>query len=132
MLAAEVHALVLAFDMAYVIQDMLHEILGRKIEIDAYVDSKTLFDVVAKDGNTSEKRLQIDIYALRESYDKGELSRLNWIPGNINPADGLTKTILNDKNPLWTLINTNKLKLEAQGWVTTSTRLTHKPESLEC
>lgn len=74
-MAAEVQGLVLGFDYAFVIRQLLFEILGRKICLEAFVDSKTLFNVVGKDGATTDRRIQIDIYALRESYAKGELSR---------------------------------------------------------
>lgn len=58
-MARELHELVLGFDHAFAIFDLLAKILGRKIEIEALVDSKTVFDVVAKNGRTQEKRLQI-------------------------------------------------------------------------
>ena len=128
-LAAEVHGLVLAFDHSFIIQDMIKEILGRTLDVEAYVDSKTLFDVVAKNSNTTEKRLQIDIFALKESYAKGELRKLTWIPGNNNPADALTKPILTATSPLWRLMKDNKLDTEALGWANS---VTHKPQSLEC
>lgn len=60
---------------------MTTDVLGRYLKIESYADSKTLFDVIEKDSGTTEKRLQIDIFSLRESYAKGELARLNWIPG---------------------------------------------------
>lgn len=88
-MASEIHALVLGFDHAYVIRDMVAEILQRYIQLKAFVDSKTVFDVLAKQGKTCEKLLQIDIHALRESYDRGELTRVCWIPGATNPADAL-------------------------------------------
>lgn len=64
-LAAEVYGLVLEFDHDYIIRSMLEEILGKPVPIDAYVHSKTLFDVVVKDCGMCKKHLQIDIYALR-------------------------------------------------------------------
>lgn len=56
-MAAEVHGLVLSFDYAYILRDLVSEIIGGKVTIEAFVDSKTLFNVVAKDGATSERRL---------------------------------------------------------------------------
>ena len=70
-MAAKVHALVLGFDYAYVIREAVEEPLGRRVEIEAYVDSRTLFNVIAKDSPTAERRFQIDVLALRESYQKG-------------------------------------------------------------
>ena len=129
-LAAELHAFVLAFDYAYVLKDMITEIIGRELDLIAYIDSKTLFDVVAKDSNTTEKRLQIDIHALRENYSNKELKSLNWIPGIMNPANSLTKAVYGSNNPLWDLMMTNKLVIQPIGW---AERAIHtNPKSLEC
>lgn len=36
--------------------------MGDNIPIEAFLDRKTMFDIISKDGNTSERRLQIYIY----------------------------------------------------------------------
>lgn len=120
-LAAEIHALVLAYDHAYVIRHTLIEILGRNVKLEAYVDSRSVFDVIAKDGNTTEKRLQIDIYALRQSYADGELDQIGWIPGTSNPADALTKINSCTTSPLQHLMTSNKLHIDPIGWASIST-----------
>lgn len=116
-MAAERLALVYGFDNAYILQCMLQEVMNRKIPIDAYVDSKTVFNVIARKGPTLEKRLQIDAFALRESHTKGELITLALIDGNQNVAEGLTKGLFARDHTLWKLIVSNKLKVRAQGWV---------------
>lgn len=115
-MAAELHALTLGFDYAFVIKDLLEDILGRKIKIEALIDSKTVFNVITKEGSTTERRLQIDILALRQSYDIGELHRIGWIPGPTNPADSLTKEVLNTTSPLFLLMTTNKCNFSPHGW----------------
>lgn len=121
-MASELHALVAGFDAAFWLCDLVNQILGRDIPIEAYVDSKTVFDVVAKDGVTTEKRLEIDIHALREAYANGEISRLGWLPGGQNAADGLTKDLgkLTTKSPLWNVLHDKSFGIHAQGWVTKS------------
>jgi len=74
--------------------------LGIGIPFDGYVESKTLFNVVAKHGKILKKRLQIDIFAIREIHTRGELRYLAWIPGTDNAADGLTKGHFSDVHPL--------------------------------
>lgn len=50
MMASEVHALILCFDNAFAIMKRLEEILKRKVLFGAYIYSKIVFDVIAKDG----------------------------------------------------------------------------------
>lgn len=112
----EVHALNLAFDYAFIIHDLLHDILKRSIRIDSYVDSKSVFDIIAKDGCTTERRLQTYIHTLKESYERGELANLSCISVEKNPADTLTKETVKLFCPLLTLMNTNRISLTPTGW----------------
>lgn len=116
-MAAELHSLIYGFDQAFVTGDMLQELLGRKVHIDAYVDSRTVFNVVAKTAATLKKRIQLDVHALRESHTNGELRNIEWIPGTQKVSDGLTKGIINSDHPLWQLMVSNKLRIKATGWV---------------
>lgn len=121
-MAAELLALVYGFDQAYVAQDILQQIIGVQVPIDGFIDSKTVFNVVAKAGATLEKRLQIDVSALRESHDRNELRCLSWIPGHENYADGLTKDTFSAEHPLWNLMKTNKVNIHPQGWIEENSR----------
>lgn len=126
-MAAELLALVSAFDDAFFLQHTLDEILGYKIPIDSYIDSRTTFNCVAKNGPTMEKRLQIDAAALREARDKHELRFLGWIPGPENASDGLTKaTILQLNHPLIKLLDSNKFNVRAKGWATSKQKNDHQ------
>jgi hypothetical protein len=57
----------------------------------------------------------IDIMALRQSYKRRELQEIQWVNGNNNPADAFTKAMPN--KALKTLVNTNKLRVRIEGWV---------------
>lgn len=96
---AEVQWLVRGFDFVFILRKSLVEFLGRKVALDAFTDRKTLYNVVAKDVATAERRLHIDILVLWESYEKGELSRGGRIPGTENIADALRKLFLSTKSP---------------------------------
>lgn len=96
-MAAVVHALGNAFDNGYVICEAREEMLGSSIDIKAYVDSHTFFNVIANDSNKVERGLQINGFASRESYRRGELKKLGWIRGKENAADVLTKKVLSKK-----------------------------------
>lgn len=105
----EVHALVLVFVQAFFARHLIPEILGRDIEIHAVVDKNTVFDIIAKDGQTNERRHQINICALKESYGIQELKTLAWMEGDCNPAYDLTKQQASRKNPLGQLMRTNRI-----------------------
>ena len=85
------------------------------ISIVVYIDLLSLYKCLVKLGTTKEKRLIIDIMALREAYEQGELKDIRWIDGRDNPADAMTKVAANTS--MEQLINTNKLELRVQGWV---------------
>lgn len=99
-MASELHALIIGFDHACTIRGLLEEIVGQKVDLDAYVDSKTVFDAVATDRKTTETGLRICISALRESYGRGELMNLGCMTGCFNPAEALPKQLLNTCTPL--------------------------------
>ena len=116
-MAAELLSLVNGYDHAFVIRHTLYELLGRYIPIDAYVDSKTTFNCVAKSASTQEKRLQIDVSSLREALHCNEIRKIAWISGKQNPADGLTRNVLpSPYHPLLQVLKTNRLDFTPLGW----------------
>ena len=130
-LAVELLALVHGFDQAYVVQDMLRQITGKTIDIDAFIDSQTLFNLVAKHSNPLERRLLIDVNALRQSHRKGELRNVAWIPTGQNVADGLTKRLIGRTHSLWKLLTENIVPVTPLGWVKNSIKQKEKAVSVE-
>lgn len=116
-MAAEIHALVLVYDFAFIIGHLAEEILGSSIQLDAFFDRRTVIDVIVENGMTTERRLQIDNCALKQSYMDGVITRLGWIQGNRNPADALTKITKLKNGPLWSMMTNNELTLQPIGWV---------------
>ena len=78
-------------------------------------DSYSLYECLVKLGTTQEKRLMIDIMALRQSYERRELFEIRWINGQDNPADAMTKA--NPNRALETFVDTNSLRIRIEGWV---------------
>lgn len=78
-------------------------------------DSYSLYECLIKLGMTIEKRLMIDVMALRESYERREISEIRWVNGKDNPADAMTKATPN--GALETLITTNELMVRVEGYV---------------
>src|SRR4051812_12071120 len=75
-------------------------------------DSYSLYECLVKLGTTKEKRLMIDIMALRQAYEHGDLTDVRWIDGRDNPADCMTKSASNVA--METLIESNELSLRVR------------------
>ena len=80
-----------------------------------YTDSYSLYECLIKLGTTNKKRLIINIIALRQLYERREITEIRWINGNDNPADAFTKAAPN--RALERFINTNELSIRVEGSV---------------
>lgn len=67
------------FGNAICTQHLLEDWCRLIYDIHAFVDSKTLFNVVIKDGITMKKRLQIEITAIQDIFTNLELKNVNVI-----------------------------------------------------
>ena len=130
-LASELHGLIHGFDQANIVQNILQEILDCSIPIDVHIDSRTLFNVVSRYGETKEKRLQIDASSLRQSYDSGEIRNIFWISGHQNYADALTKSLIRPNHCLWRLMHNNKLEITPHGWNKQTSNPHHTTKRME-
>lgn len=118
-LASELYAMASGVDMAISISTTLNMVTSKlrlpNIPTIVCTDSLSLYECMIKLGTTKEKRLMIDIMAIRQSYERRELSEVRWIDGDSNPADAMTKA--NPNKALERLIDTNRLTVKVQGWV---------------
>jgi len=118
-LASEIYGMVGGVDVAIAIGTtitMITDQLGyQKPPIIVCTDSYSLYECLVKLGTTKEKRLMIDIMALRQSYERRELQEIRWINGQDNPADAMTKS--NCNKALQKFIDTNCLRIRVEGWV---------------
>jgi hypothetical protein len=124
-LALEIYSIVNGFDIGIAIATTLRMITERlslpAIPLVICTDSYSLYECLVKLGTTKEKRLIIDIMALRQSYERREITEIRWINGEDNPADAFTKASLN--RALKHLINRNELTVRVEGWVQRPTGL---------
>ena len=81
-----------ALDSAYLIAKILSEFLSEveTREICVYTDNKSLFDAVNTSHLLVEKRLRIEIAALREMLEQDKVS-FKWVGSAEQLADTLTK-----------------------------------------
>jgi hypothetical protein len=118
-LASEIYGMVGGVDMAIAISTTITMIADQlrlpRILTIVCTDSYSLYECLVKLGTTTEKRLMIDIMALRQSYERRELMEIRWINGQDNPADAMTKP--NPNKALEKFITTNRLQVRVEGWV---------------
>jgi hypothetical protein len=118
-LASELYSMVAGTDMAISLSTT-YAMICSQLGIDnfpvvACTDSFSLYECLVKLGTTKEKRLMIDIMALRQSYERRELAEIRWIEGDSNPADAMTKSKPN--KCLEQLVSHNQLDIKVKGWV---------------
>jgi hypothetical protein len=118
-LASELYAMASGVDVAISLSTTFN-LITQQLKINNFptiicTDSFSLYECLVKLGTTKEKRLMIDIMAMRQSYERRELSEVRWIGGNNNPADAMTKSVPN--NSLEELVSTNHLTVKVEGWV---------------
>jgi hypothetical protein len=80
----------------------------------------SLYEYLVKLGTIKEKRLMINIMALKQAYEQKDVFEIRWINGQDNPADAMTKATSN--RALSILIDINRLCLRVQGWVQRGTQ----------
>ncbi|EKD18829.1 polyprotein [Drepanopeziza brunnea f. sp. 'multigermtubi' MB_m1] len=118
-LAFELYVMSLGIDMAIVMSTTFAQITAQlgilNFPVVVCIDSYSLYECMVKLGTIKEKRLMIDIMAIRESYERRELFEVRWIGGKSNPADAMTKVGTNTS--LQELVLTNTLKVQVDGWV---------------
>ncbi|EED22642.1 conserved hypothetical protein [Talaromyces stipitatus ATCC 10500] len=116
-LASEMYGMANGFDAAAAIKSTLTQLLhlSEPLPLVLCTDSKSLYECLVKLGTTREKRLMIDLMCLRQSYERQEITEVRWINGNSNPADAMTKS--KPCRALQELIDTNKLRIDVDGWV---------------
>ncbi|KAI1002731.1 hypothetical protein K3495_g5473 [Podosphaera aphanis] len=118
-LASEIYGMVNGFDISICLSTTLKLITDQLdlscIPLVICTDSYSLYECLVKLGTTKEKRLMIDIMALRESYERREITEVRWVHGDDNPADAMTKSSPN--SALKRFIHGNKLSIRVKGQV---------------
>jgi hypothetical protein len=94
-LALEIYSIVGGVDIAIAINTTLSIISKQldlpKIPIVVCTDSYFLYKCLVKLSTMKEKRLIIDIMALRQLYKRREITEMRWINGHDNLANAMTK-----------------------------------------
>eukprot|EP00171_Calliarthron_tuberculosum_P023256 IDg23256t1 len=88
----------------------------KRVDLTIATDSRSLFCLAITLGQTTERRLQIDLAMIREAYERREIAHLVWISGKTNPADDLTKCAKRN-GTLATILSSNRFNPDMESWV---------------
>ena len=91
-LAAETIALLDGIDAGVYITQLFFEILRVGFSITILTDNKSLYDAIRSNKYVQNKRLGIDIRAIKENLIKQEIHKIKWINSTQQLADVLTKS----------------------------------------
>ena len=111
-MAAETLIQVEAAEACFWLANLLSEMLyckpndDKNIKIECYTDNHQLYDSVYSIRPIQDKRLQTEIVLLRETINKKDLTKINWIENKYQIADCLTKYGASSEK----LLNTLKTK----------------------
>ena len=81
-IALELYAIGHGFDYACVLKHTLDSILCTSIPLTICINSFSLYECLVKLGTTHEKRLMIDLMAIRQAYKRQEIAEVIWIKGD--------------------------------------------------
>ena len=113
-MAAETLVLVDCAEACFWLRNLLQELLFKNSEknlpeIECNTDSRQLYDAVHSIKAVTDKRLRIDIAIIREMLEKNSLNKVNWVNGNEQLADCLTKSGVSSTKLLHVLCAENRL-----------------------
>ena len=93
-LAAETLGLEEGLEASYYYREMLASILGvkpRTVMIEAYVDNKSIIEAILSTRLVEDKRLRVDVAAIKESLQLHDVKKIQWVPGHLQLANPMTK-----------------------------------------
>ena len=126
-LAAEVHAFSAYFDFAFALRHDLRKMINIEVPVVMFTDSKCLFDTITRFSGVTEKRLLIDISALRQSYNRGEIFNVGHVSSEYNLANPLSKKVKSDL--LEEVMTKGKLSHPVNQWIVHQNRKDNLSES---
>ena len=93
-LAAETLGLEEGLEASYYYREMMASILGvkpRTVMIEAYVDNKSIIEAILSTRLVEDKRLRVDVAAIKESLQLHDVKKIQWVPGHLQLANPMTK-----------------------------------------
>ncbi len=103
------------FDRVSTLAAEIGTIYGRRIPVQLFTDSKSLFDVISKGSRTSEKRMMLDIAAAREGFPDKVISDIGLFRSSSHFAHSLTKPM--SQAALKSVVDSGFLSVKPEQWI---------------
>ena len=109
------------FDVTSTLAARMRDIYGRRIPVQLFKDSMSLFDVISNRSRTSEMRTMLDIAAAREGFRDKVIFDIGFVRGSQKIANGLTKSM--SQTALQCFVTSGLLYVQAKLWIVGNQRL---------
>ena len=103
-LAAETVAALDGTDAAIYIREIFYELTDHQMLVTLFTDNKSLYDTIKSSKYVQNKRLGIDVAAVKESISRNEIENVEWINTKQQLPYPLTKSGAKRKSLLNTII----------------------------
>lgn len=93
-IAAETLSLQQALENGYYLRGMIEELVGvpkHSIPLEGYVDNRSVVEALHSTKMVDDKRLRLDLGAIKQSLNAGEVNAVKWCPGSLQLANVMTK-----------------------------------------
>ena len=85
-----------------------------KIRNELFTDARCLYDTITTLHEGKDFRLRPTVQRIRNSFESQEMNCMRWIPGDFNPADGMTKRNIKTYQILNEILSSGILHVDIQ------------------
>lgn len=89
-----------------------------RVDVESFVDGRTLLNVIAMNSTKEKQRVLIDICKLKKSRWSCGLKRTGWSQGKDNVTDVLKKELPSYNTAIWKSITNNEMDYKGNRWET--------------
>lgn len=122
-MAAAVRTLVLWFDYAFIVQDLVEEILGRMIRLEALVDRRRVINIIEKDPTNGLETPPDRCTGTKEKLLQGRAGYQSTDTRQPNPCRILNQDHIVGMIPPLQILSTNLFFIRPQRWAVSQERL---------
>ena len=104
-IAAEALSLLEGIELAVYLKSVISSLIEYQPPIEVVVDNRSVVEAINSTKLVDDKRLRLDISAIKQYMQSGEVQNIRWCPGKLQIADVMTKKGVSNLNILQILQN---------------------------